>query len=84
LSVLLGWTLFGRVVLPRLLGLWLLAVSLLIGFAELVLGMRFGVRLLRLVRGVVGRVLAHVFIILSMSSGFTLVVPFSIIALRSQ
>jgi hypothetical protein len=51
LSVLLGWTLFGRVVLPRLLGLWLLAVSLLIGFAELVLGMRFGVRLLRLVRG---------------------------------
>jgi len=51
LSVLPGWALFGLVVLPRLLGLWLLAVSLLFGFAELVLGVWFGVRLLRLVRG---------------------------------
>jgi hypothetical protein len=47
LSVSPGWTLFGRVVLPRLLGLWLLAVSLLFGFAELVLGVWFGVRLVR-------------------------------------
>jgi vacuolar-type H+-ATPase subunit I/STV1 len=76
--------LFGRVVLPRLLGLWLLAVSLLFGFAELVLGVWFGVRLLRLARERGGRVLVHVFIMLSMSSGFTLVVPFSIIALRVQ
>jgi len=46
-AALLGWALFGRVVLPRPLGLWLLAVSLLFGFTGIVLG----VRLLRLVRG---------------------------------
>jgi len=50
-AALLGWTLFGRVVLPRPLGLWLLAVSLLFGFTELVLGVWCGVRLLRLIRG---------------------------------
>jgi hypothetical protein len=50
-AALLGWTLFGRVVLPRPLGLWLLAVSLLFGFTEIVLGVWCGVRLLRLVRG---------------------------------
>jgi hypothetical protein len=50
-AALLGWTLFGRVVLPRPLGLWLLAVGLLFGFTGIVLGVWFGVRLLRLVRG---------------------------------
>jgi len=50
-AALLGWTLFGRVVLPRPLGLWLLAVSLLFGFTGIVLGVWCGVRLLRLVRG---------------------------------